>query len=83
MTHSERKSFPDELSALAESFVQGQRDGESEAELASAVIELFFQSERLRHGVSVGTVEAAAIDKQTMAKMQSWDSDDPMMSTLE
>ena len=47
------------------------------------MIELVLQRERLRHGVNVGTVRAAALDKATLAKMASWDSDDPTMSTLE
>jgi len=83
LTHQEQKSLVEQLLALEESFVQGERDGESDAELASVVIELVLQRERLRHGVNVGTVRAAALDKATLAKMASWDSDDPTMSTLE
>ena len=83
MTHPERKSFPDEVNALAEAFVKGQRDGESNADVWSAMLELILQRERVRHGVNVGTKKAAALDEATLAKMKSWDSDDPTMLLLE
>ena len=80
---SQEQTFPQKLEALAKAFVVAERPGETDAEVAFAVLDFVLSYERLRRQVTAGTDEANAVDAQTIFKMKTWDSDDPTMLIVE
>ena len=80
---SQEQTFPQKLEALVKAFVVAERPGETDAEVAVAVLDFVFGYERLRRQVTAGTDEANTVDAQTIFKMKTWDSDDPTMLTVE
>ena len=82
MTSSE-KTFAQRLEELTAAFVSDQRPDETDVDVAAAMLEFVLNHERLRHQVNDATVEARVVDEQTVAKMRTWDSNDPAMSTVE
>ncbi len=83
MTGSEQQVYLERLKELEERFSQGGHEGESDIEIAEAIIRLVIERERLRSGVTAGTSSGVAVDMQTLTKMAGWDSDDPAMLALE
>ena len=71
------------IQAAYEHFVAGGNEQESLEDQARAVIDWIFDRERRRHRVGDDPVAAYKVDRLTLHKMRTWDSDDPEMSTLE
>lgn len=80
---SQEQTFSQKLEALVKAFVVGERPGETDTEVAVAVLDFVLSYERLRRQVTTGTDEANTVDAQTISKMKTWDSDDPTMLTVE
>jgi hypothetical protein len=77
------QSFPQKLEVLVKDFVIAERPGETEAEIAIAVLDFVLGYERLRRQVTTGTDDANTVDAQTISMLKTWDSDDPTMLTVE
>ena len=77
------QTFPQKLDELVTSFLNEERQEETNAEIAISIFEFVLNYERLRHQVTAGTDQAIAVDEQTISRMKTWDSNDPSMSTLE
>jgi len=75
--------FAEKLKQLVAAFESEERPDEKDAEVADAMLEFVLKYERLRRQVTDGSDEANAVDAETIAKMKSWDSNDPTMSTVE
>lgn len=71
------------IQAAYQHFVAGGNEQESPEDQARAVIEWILNRERRRHRVGDDPVAAYKVDRLTLQKMRTWDSDDPEMSTLE
>ena len=78
-----QQEFEVALTGLEESFTQGGRPDETNTQIAKAIVTFILKRERRRRGVSDRGRSARIVDSETIAKLQSWDSDDPRMSTLE
>jgi hypothetical protein len=78
-----QQEFEVALTGLEESFTQGGRPDETNTQIAKAIVTFILERERRRRGVSDRGRSARIVDSETIAKLQSWDSDDPRMSTLE
>jgi hypothetical protein len=83
MTVPTPQSLQEKLAELDRDFVMAERPGETDDQLAAAVLEWILQRERVRHRVVADTDAAHQVDQQTIQKMRNWDSDDPGMSTVE
>lgn len=71
------------IQAAYRHFVAGGNEQESPEDQARAVIDWILERERGRHRVGDDPVAAYKVDRLTLHKMRTWDSDDPGMSTLE
>jgi len=78
-----QQEFEVALTGLEESFTQGGRPDETNTQIAKDIVTFILKRERRRRGVSDRGRSARIVDSETIAKLQSWDSDDPRMSTLE
>lgn len=83
MTVPATRSLQELLAEIDHDFVAAERPGESDEQLAAAVIEWILQRERLRYQVTEGAPDAFKVDCLTIQKMLDWDSDDPALSTVE
>jgi hypothetical protein len=83
MVTKTQQEFEVALTGLEESFTQGGRPDETNPQIAKAIVTFILKRERRRRGVSDRGRSARIVDSETIAKMQSWDSNDPLMSTLE
>jgi hypothetical protein len=83
MVTKTQPEFEVALTGLEESFTQGGRPDETNTQIAKAIVTFILKRERRRRGVSDRGRSARIVDSETIAKMQSWDSNDPLMSTLE
>jgi hypothetical protein len=83
MVTKTQQEFEVALTGLEESFTQGGRPDETNTQIAKAIVTFILKRERRRRGVSDRGRSARIVDSETIAKMQSWDSNDPLMSTLE
>lgn len=83
MTVPTPPSLQEKLAELDRDFVAAERQGETDDQLAAAVLEWILQRERVRHQVVADTDAAHQVDQQTIQKMCDWDSNDPGMSTVE
>ncbi len=83
MKADDQSAFLNSLAQLEENFNEGGHQGESDGELAAAIIAFVLERERLRRGVAGETPSGDAVDKETLSKMAAWDSDDPAMLALE
>ncbi len=83
MTNRNQQSFSDSLRDLERNFSDGGHPAESDTQIADAILDHILQRERLRRGVVDGTLEAEAVDRETIAKMSGWDSNDPKLAYLE
>lgn len=83
MTSDKPKPFDQHLQQLEDEFVRGEQLGESDEDIARALLEFILKRERLRLGVDADELLAQKVDHQTLTKMSEWDSDDPMLSTVE
>lgn len=77
------QTFAQKLDELIAAFVKDERPEKTDAEVAVSILEFVLNYERLRRQVAAGTDEAQAVDKETINRMRSWDSNDPTMSTVE
>jgi len=75
--------FDLELVNLEDAFARGGRPNETNKQIAKAIVTFILKRERRRRGVPDRGRRAQTVDSETIAKMQSWDSEDPRMSTLE
>lgn len=75
--------FVDALKPLLQAFVDRDKPGESNADVADAILNLILEHERLRHRVSAKSAQAKEVDALTLKRLASWDSNDPSMSTTE
>jgi hypothetical protein len=83
MTKSKQQLFEEELGKLYAEFANRERKDESDESIASDLLDLILQRERLRQGIVAGTPEASDIDATTLKLMSTWDSDDPRVAVLE
>ena len=79
----DQHSFERQLEKLNKRFESDKATGESDNDLGQAFLEHILNRERLRRGVKDMTDAGIAVDKETMIKLESWDSADPTMSTVE
>jgi hypothetical protein len=71
------------LDKLQKKFQQAPVYAETDEEIGRSVLDFILQRERLRRGVTNKPEHCDAVDLETMQAMQSWDSNDPMLSTVE
>ena len=77
------KPLGKKLEDLHQAFIQGEQPGETQEAVAAAVLELVLDRERVRHQVAPGTHAAAKVDRLTLSRMRSWDTDDPALAVIE
>jgi hypothetical protein len=83
MSSQHNKSINQQIDEFYDDFIKQEVIGETDDDIANAILDLALKIERARHRVTVGSLEAETIDEQTIEKMTTWDSDNPDMSTLE
>jgi hypothetical protein len=83
MPPKNQSEFEAALTALEKRFIKEERPNETDEDIANAILDLVLSRERLRRGVADDTPEAETVDAETIARMQTWDTDDSEMSTLE
>lgn len=83
MTRNEQQLFEEALEKLHQKFLEKENEGESDQAIASDLLELILERERLRHGIVSGTPEADALSATTLLRMISWDSTDPSLAVHE
>ena len=83
MSSEQPTPFDQHLHQLEDEFVRGEQLGESDEDIARALLEFVLKRERLRHGIDGNELLVQKVDIQTLTKMTEWDSDDPMLSTVE
>ena len=83
MSSEHNNSMNQQIDEFCDVFITQEVIGETDDDIANAILDLTLKIERARHHVTVGSLEAETIDEQTIEKMTTWDSDDPDMSTLE
>lgn len=79
----DQHSFERQLEKLKKRFESAKATGEPDNDLGQAILEYIRKQERLRRGVKDMTDAGIAVDKETAIKLESWDSADPTMSTIE
>jgi hypothetical protein len=79
MPPKNQNEFEAALRALDQRFINEERTGETDEEVADAILDYVLTRERLRRGVADDTPEAEAVDAETIARMQAWDTDDSGM----
>lgn len=67
---------------LGDEFVATETDGETNEQIAGAIVDLILKRERIRRGV-IDSNEATIVDQETITKLGSWDSADPEFAVLE
>jgi hypothetical protein len=77
------KPLGEKLEDLHQAFIQGEQPGETKEAVAAALLELVLDRERVRHQVAPGTQAAAKVDRLTLSRMRSWDTDDPALAVIE
>lgn len=83
MTRKEQQLFEEALEKLHQKFLAKENEGESDQAIASDLLELILQRERLRHGIVTGTPEADALSAMTLRRMIAWDSTNPSLAVHE
>jgi hypothetical protein len=83
MTVPTTQSLQEKLNELDRDFVAAEQPGETDSQVAAAVLEWILQRERIRHQVTDDEKAAFKVDSLTIQKMLDWDSDDPALSTVE
>lgn len=83
MKSPKQADFLKEYERLCKKFEADGRAGEDDADLADALMTFVLERERLRRGVAPGSVEAEAVDAETLAAIKTWDTDDPLMVVYE
>ena len=83
MTVPATQSLQEKLNELDRDFVAAEQPGETDSQVAAAVLEWILQRERIRHQVTDDAKAAFEVDSLTIQKMLDWDSDDPALSTVE
>jgi hypothetical protein len=79
----DQHSFERQLEKLNKRFESAKAIGESDNVLGQAILEYILKRVRLQRGVKDMTDAGIAVDKETLIKLESWDSADPTMSTVE
>lgn len=70
------------LGDLSKDFIAAEADGETNEQIADAIVDLILKRERIRRGVNDPN-EATIVDQETSTKLGSWDSADPEFAVLE
>lgn len=83
MEKSLQQRLLDSLKELDRQFSEGAQPGETDAQIADALVGYILDRGRLLRGVVGGTPEGNAVDEETLAKMAEWDSDDPALLHVE
>lgn len=83
MTRDPQKEFDAQWARLQEEFKAGDDPGQTDEELAQALLELILDRERARHGVLDDGRKRAQVDQMTLERMQNWDTDNPELAILE
>jgi len=83
MTEPKTKDLATQLREHEERFIRAGSDGESDEQLADALVRFILERRRILADVEQGTVAAAAVDQETLRLMAEWDSDAPDLSTVE
>lgn len=83
MNKEVQQSLVDRLLELQQQFCDGGHPGESDAQIADAILHHILERERLSHRVVDGTPAGSAVDNATLKKMAEWDTDDPALAHLE
>lgn len=83
MTVPTTQSLQEKLNELDREFVAAEQPGETDSQVAAAVLQWILQRERIRYQVTDDEKAAFKVDSLTIQKMLDWDSDDPALSTVE
>ena len=79
----DQRKFEEDLAKLQENFTDAGRASDSDKKLGDALLELILQRERLRRGVHNQPKRWKVVDRETLQKMATWDTDDPELLTCE
>ena len=83
MTEQQRNDLATQLREHEERFIRAGSDGESDEQLADALVRFILERRRILTDVEHGTAAAIAVDQETLRLMAEWDSDAPDLSTVE
>ena len=83
MTEQQRNDLATQLREHEERFIRAGSDGESDEQLANALVRFILERRRILTDVEHGTAAAIAVDQETLRLMAEWDSDAPDLSTVE
>ena len=83
MTIQKSENLQDRLAELDRTFVEAERSGETDDQLAAAVLDWILERERVRYQVVGDSKATFRVDQQTIQKMRDWDSDDPNLFSVE
>ena len=75
--------FEEQVEALYESFGHSDDQNESDYELATALMQLILERQRLQRGVANDERLWPDVDEQTIKALTAWDTDDPDFSTIQ
>lgn len=70
------------LAELGNDFIATEIDGETDEQIADAIVDLILKRERIRRGVTDPN-EVFAVDRETLTRAGSWDSSNPEFAVLE
>ncbi len=83
MTSPTTPGLQELLAQIDQAFVQAERINQTNDEVASAILDWIIKRERVRYQVTTDAMAAQKVDQLTLRKMREWDSNDPIMSTIE
>ena len=76
------ESLAELLAELGDDFIAAETDGETNEQIADAIVELILKRERIRRGV-IDSNEETIVDHETITRLGSWDSSNPEFAVLE
>ena len=77
------QQYASKFRRLLKDYEEGGVSSETEADVADAFLKLCVDLGRLRQPKTVDTRGKELIDRATLKKMATWDTDDPSLSTIE
>ncbi len=77
------QQYASKFRRLLKDFEEGGVSSETDADVVDAFLKLCLDLGRLRQPNTVDTRGKELIDRATLKKMATWDTDDPSLSTIE
>ena len=76
------ETLAEQLAELGNDFIAAETEGETNEQIADAIVDLILKRERIRRGV-IDSHEGTIVDQETITRLGSWDSSNPEFAVLE